>query len=119
MQDLVILTGASRGMGLAMARQLIAPGRPLLCLSRQTRPELNELAITWFGLVAPAKTPAAVVERLNAAAVAALKDPALQSRLKELGVQPIGNTPAQFGQTIASSLERVRKVVQVRKIEAE
>lgn len=82
-------------------------------------PELNELAITWFGLVAPAKTPAAVVERLNAAAVAALKDPALQSRLKELGVQPIGNTPAQFGQMMAASLERVRKVVQVRKIEAE
>ncbi|MBL8388037.1 MAG: SDR family NAD(P)-dependent oxidoreductase [Hydrogenophaga sp.] len=44
MQDLVILTGASRGLGLAMARELIAPGRPLLCLSRQTRPELNELA---------------------------------------------------------------------------
>ena len=44
MQDLVILTGASRGLGLAMARQLIAPGRPLLCLSRQTRPELNDLA---------------------------------------------------------------------------
>ena len=44
MQDLVILTGASRGMGLAMARQLIAPGRPLLCLSRQTRPDLATLA---------------------------------------------------------------------------
>ncbi|MFP8777440.1 SDR family NAD(P)-dependent oxidoreductase [Hydrogenophaga sp. RWCD_12] len=44
MQDLVILTGASRGMGLAMARQLVAPGRPLLCLSRQTRPDLTELA---------------------------------------------------------------------------
>jgi benzil reductase ((S)-benzoin forming) len=46
MQDLVILTGASRGLGLAMARELIAPGRPLLCLSRQTRPDLNDLART-------------------------------------------------------------------------
>ncbi|MDQ7742847.1 SDR family NAD(P)-dependent oxidoreductase [Hydrogenophaga pseudoflava] len=44
MQDLVILTGASRGLGLAMARQLIAPGRPLLCLSRHANPELNDLA---------------------------------------------------------------------------
>lgn len=44
MQDLVILTGASRGMGLAMARQLIAPGRPLLCLSRHANAELNDLA---------------------------------------------------------------------------
>lgn len=82
-------------------------------------PELNELAITWFGLVAPAKTPAAVVARLNAAAVEALRHPALQARLKELGAQPIGSTPEQFGATIAASLERVRKVVQARKIEAE
>lgn len=44
MQDLVILTGASRGMGLAMARQLVAPGCPLLCLSRHTNPELDALA---------------------------------------------------------------------------
>ncbi len=44
MQDLVILTGASRGMGLAMAQQLIAPGRPLLCLSRKTNSELTTLA---------------------------------------------------------------------------
>ena len=44
MQDLIILTGASRGLGLAMAEQLIAPGRPLLCLSRHARPELTELA---------------------------------------------------------------------------
>ncbi|MGS5086441.1 SDR family NAD(P)-dependent oxidoreductase [Hydrogenophaga sp. A37] len=44
MHDLIILTGASRGLGLAMARQLIAPGRPLLCLSRKTSPELAELA---------------------------------------------------------------------------
>ena len=44
MHDLFILTGASRGMGLAMARQLIAPGRVLLCLSRQSSAELTELA---------------------------------------------------------------------------
>ncbi|MFC3683267.1 SDR family NAD(P)-dependent oxidoreductase [Hydrogenophaga luteola] len=44
MQDLVILTGASRGLGLAMARQLVAPGRPLLCLSRHANAELSELA---------------------------------------------------------------------------
>jgi hypothetical protein len=35
MQHLTILTGASRGMGLAMARQLLSPSRHLLCISRQ------------------------------------------------------------------------------------
>ena len=82
-------------------------------------PELNEMAITWFGLVAPAKTPPAVVARLHAATVEALKEPQLQSRLIELGAQPIGNTPEQFGKMVASSLERVRKVAKTRKIEAE
>jgi len=81
--------------------------------------ELNELAVTWFGLVAPARTPSVVVARLNAAAVEALKDPALQTRLRDLGAQPIGNTPDQFGKAIAVTLERVRKVVVSRKIEAE
>ncbi len=44
MHDLFILTGASRGLGLAMARQLMAPGRPLLCLSRHANPVLADLA---------------------------------------------------------------------------
>lgn len=41
MQHLTVLTGASRGMGLAMARQLLAPNRLLLCLSRQISAELE------------------------------------------------------------------------------
>jgi benzil reductase ((S)-benzoin forming) len=43
-QDLTILTGASRGMGLAMARQLLRTGHLLLCLSRQINPELEHEA---------------------------------------------------------------------------
>jgi benzil reductase ((S)-benzoin forming) len=43
-RHLTILTGASRGMGLAMARQLLSPDRHLLCISRQTNPELASLA---------------------------------------------------------------------------
>ena len=42
-QDLVVLTGASRGMGLSMAQQLLATGHTVLCLSRQTQPSLD----TW------------------------------------------------------------------------
>jgi len=43
-QHLFILTGASRGMGLAMARELLAPHRILLCISRRVTPELEDLA---------------------------------------------------------------------------
>ena len=45
-QDLTILTGASRGMGLAMARQLLRPGHLLLCISRRVDPELEHEART-------------------------------------------------------------------------
>ena len=43
--EITILTGASRGMGLAMAQQLVSPGRILLCISRQYNPELEALAL--------------------------------------------------------------------------
>lgn len=82
-------------------------------------PQLNEIAITWFGLVAPAKTPASIVTKLNAAAAEALKDPSLQARLKELEAESIAGTPEQFSSLIATSLQRVRKVAQARKIEME
>lgn len=45
-QHLTILTGASRGMGLAMAQQLLQPGGTLLCISRHTQPALAELVDT-------------------------------------------------------------------------
>lgn len=44
-QHLYILTGASRGMGLAMAQQLLQPGHYLLCLSRNTQPALQATAV--------------------------------------------------------------------------
>lgn len=70
-------------------------------------PALNELAITWFGLVAPAGTPKAVVERLNGAANAALQDPAVQQRLKAMGVQALGGEP----QRLSSLMEDTSKAV--------
>lgn len=54
----------------------------------------------WKGLMAPAATPPAIVERLHAAATKALAQPELRKRLIELGAEPIGNTPAQFAAVI-------------------
>lgn len=82
-------------------------------------PALNEVGLTWFGLVAPAKTPDAVVQRLNQAAREALSSPQLKERLDSLGVQPLGSSPQEFADMIRSSGERVRKVVEARGIEAE
>ncbi|HET7730474.1 MAG TPA: tripartite tricarboxylate transporter substrate binding protein [Usitatibacter sp.] len=53
-------------------------------------------AATWSGLVAPAGTPRAVVERLNAEANKALGNPEMKQKLYEDGSTPLGGTPAQF-----------------------
>jgi tripartite-type tricarboxylate transporter receptor subunit TctC len=59
-------------------------------------------AATWSGLVAPAATPRAIVDRLNAAANSALKHKDLLDKLKEDGSVPLGGTPQQFADFIRS-----------------
>ncbi len=51
---------------------------------------------SWFGMVAPAKTPRAIVTQLNTQIAKALREPDLQQRLVEFGVRPIGGTPEEF-----------------------
>jgi tripartite-type tricarboxylate transporter receptor subunit TctC len=55
----------------------------------------------WFGLLGPRGLPAATVEKLNTAAVKAFADPALRSRLDQLGMQPDTGSPDQFRQFLA------------------
>lgn len=57
-------------------------------------------ASVWWGLVAPARTPLPVIQRLNEAANAALADPAVRSQLTQLGVSIVSGTPEAFGQFV-------------------
>jgi len=66
---------------------------------------------TWWGLVAPAGTPAAVVQRLNQAFVQALNAPDTKTRFAKLMAEPMPTTPAAFGQLIASELSKYEAVV--------
>lgn len=83
------------------------------------QPDLNELAMTWFGLVAPAKTPPAVQKKLHDAAVAALRDPSLVARLKEMGADAAGGSAEAFRSQIESGLARNRRIVQAAGISPE
>ena len=60
--------------------------------------------LTWNGLVAPAGTPAAVVNRVAAAVKDMLNSPETVARLQQMGVDPIGDTPAQFADTLKADL---------------
>jgi len=68
-------------------------------------------ASLWLGISAPAKTPASVVNRLNAALGQALADPAVAKRLLDAGAEPSKMTPAEFSKLIASELEVYGKIV--------
>lgn len=74
---------------------------------------------TWWGLIAPAGTPPAVVSRLNAAFVAALNTPEVKARFADLMAEPAPSTPAQLSQLMQRELARYEKVVKASGAKAE
>jgi len=88
-------------------------------------PTLDELGLknmsmsNWFGLVAPAKTPPAIIAKLNAAANQALKDPDIVKAIQEPGNIIGGGTPEQFQAFVNSETARWSKVVKDKHITAD
>ena len=69
-------------------------------------------AMTWFGLFAPAGTPDAIVNKLNADLVAVLKTPAVKERMATLGLFPVGSSTAEFKAFLAREIPRSRQFIQ-------
>lgn len=74
--------------------------------------------VTWFGLFAPARTPADIVERLHREVADAVRSPEVQKKLIELGSEPTSNTPAEFAALVKSDLAGWAKVVKAANIKA-
>jgi tripartite-type tricarboxylate transporter receptor subunit TctC len=68
-------------------------------------------ATSWFGLFAPAATPAAVIAKLNTAIVKVLADPAVKKKLSEQGAEPYSEKPEQFAAFIRTEATKWDKVV--------
>ena len=64
---------------------------------------------SWFGVLAPAGTPVAVIERLNGEILGALKDPGVRERLRDYEI--FGSTPAEFAAFIDAEIEKSAKVI--------
>ena len=84
-------------------------GRGLPNLPNQ--PTFNErwpglVAVTWFGLLAPAQTPPAAIARLNAAGAAASADATVRERLLNEGILAAGGSPADFQAFLNREAER-------------
>lgn len=74
---------------------------------------------SWNALAVPAGTPAAVIERLNRAARAAVASPDVQDKLGRLGVQVQASSPAELQALLASEIKRWGAVIKAAKIEPE
>jgi tripartite-type tricarboxylate transporter receptor subunit TctC len=76
----------------------------------------NTEASNWYALLAPAKTPPALIAKLNKAVVDALNDPEVHEKLVKAGATPVGGTPEALGAFMKSEYEKWGKVVAERGI---
>jgi tripartite-type tricarboxylate transporter receptor subunit TctC len=76
-------------------------------------------ASSWFGIAAPAGTPAVIIETLNRETNAGLADPTIKARLDDMGGMPLTGTPADYGRLIAAETEKWGKVIRAAGIRAE
>ena len=108
----------------ASAQQVIAgKARALAVLAPERAPQLpnvptvkelgheNFAVRLWYGMLAPAATPPAVIARLNAELHKALASADLKSRLVTAGIEPLASTPQEFGAFIQSETVRYAKVI--------
>jgi tripartite-type tricarboxylate transporter receptor subunit TctC len=100
--------GNLKALGMAQPkRAAIMPNVPTM--AEQGMPGFD--AGIWIGLLAPAGTPAPIVEALSQSANAALKTEAVSNALKAQGIDPLGGTPQQFADFIAADTARWTTVV--------
>ncbi len=79
---------------------------------------LTDYEVTlWFGMWAPAATPAAVVQKLNAAMNAIVQEPAIREQFSKLGMQPAPMKPEEFARFVRSEIDVYKRIVQQAGIE--
>jgi tripartite-type tricarboxylate transporter receptor subunit TctC len=90
----------------SLARSRVVPDVPTVA---ETLPGLE--LIGWYGVVAPKRTPPAIIGRLNHAIAEALRSPEVKDRLMADGSETVGGPPAAFEKHMRSELLRFRKVI--------
>jgi tripartite-type tricarboxylate transporter receptor subunit TctC len=103
-----VKSGRLRGLGIAtLKRSQFLPGVPTIAESGYRGFE----AVGWIGIAAPAKTPAPVLDRLNAEIVRTINTPEMKERLATLAFTPVGDTREQFARFIKAEIAKWGKAV--------
>lgn len=97
-----IRAGSVRGLAITTARR--SPSAPEYAPVADTLPGFD--VSSWFALFAPARTPPAVIARVQADAKAALADAGVREKLAVLAAEPVGNTPAELGAFLKSEMDK-------------
>ena len=102
-----VKSGKLRAIGVAIPRR--SPYLPdVPTIAEQGYPGFE--SVGWIGLAAPAKTPAAILDRLNAEIRKMLDDPAVKERLDQLAFTPVGDSRAEFTAFVKSEITKWTKV---------
>jgi tripartite-type tricarboxylate transporter receptor subunit TctC len=91
----------------SIKRSALAPDLPTMAESGYPGFE----AVPWFGLLAPIGTPQDVLDKLHRETVKTLAMPAVRNKFDELGLEPVGNTPAEFAAIIRKEIPEWAKVI--------
>ena len=75
--------------------------------------------ITWYGVAAPAGTPASIIRKLNTEIARVMRMPEVKDRLAASGAEAVSSTPEQFGAFIKSEMVKWGKVIRDAKIKAD
>jgi tripartite-type tricarboxylate transporter receptor subunit TctC len=108
----LIRGGKTKGFGVTVPKRLAA---------LPDMPSIGEIvpgysADAWHGLLAPAGTPMPIVERLAAETAKVINHPDINKRLTDIGLTPIGDTPAQFAATVKSDFDKWGKAIRAANI---
>ncbi|MFO1304855.1 MAG: tripartite tricarboxylate transporter substrate binding protein [Burkholderiales bacterium] len=109
--------GQVRPIAVTSAKRV--PSLPDVPALAEYKPLAGYDLVNWFGMFAPAKTPAPIIQKVHAALADALKDPEVMKKLEVQGAEPALITPEQFTQFVNAEYAKFGKVVADNKITAE
>ena len=97
-----VRAGSIRSLGITTAKR--SPAAPEFAPIAETVPGFD--VSSWFALFAPARTPQAVIDKIQADTKAGLADPALRAKMDTLAAEPVGNTPAELGAFLQAEMKK-------------